>query len=163
MEDRDRAALTARIRAQYDRLPRRGRFGVFSGMSRRGYTTPYEDRPTPKPDDDETAVARREWEGLLEKFMIQAVRTGMAENHKGQMRDHEERAVLQNLRRQIALGVRRIERTFWRAAQQRAYLSMQSWVRTAGESGVVRVEDVDAEISRRLAALRATKKTETFI
>ena len=40
---------------------------------------------------------------------------------------------------------------------------MQSWVRTAGESGTVRVEDVDAEISRRLAALRAAKKTETFI
>src|SRR5438445_529154 len=50
-------------------------------MSRRGYTTPYEDRPAPKPDEDETTVARREWEALLEKFMHQAVRTGMAENH----------------------------------------------------------------------------------
>ena len=52
-------------------------------MSRRDYTTPNDERPTPKPDDDETTVARREWEGLLERFMIQAVRTGMAENHKG--------------------------------------------------------------------------------
>jgi hypothetical protein len=132
-------------------------------MSRRGYTTPYEDRPSPKPDDDETTVARREWEGLLEKFMIQAVRTGMAENHKGQMRDDKERAVLQNLRRQIGVGVRRIERTFWRAAQQRAYLSMQSWLRTTGKSGSVRGEDVDAEITQRLAALRGAKKTETTI
>src|SRR5437879_5381367 len=102
-------------------------------MSRRGYTTPYEERPAPKADDDETTVARREWEGLLEKFMIQAVRTGMAENHKGQMRDEKERAVLQNLRRQIGLGVRRIERTFWRAARRRAYLSIQSWLRTRRE------------------------------
>ena len=132
-------------------------------MSRRGYTTPYEDRPATKPDEDETTVERREWEDLLERFMIQAVRTGMAENHKGQMRDDEERAVLKNMRRRIGVGVRRIERTFWRAAQRRAYLSMQAWVRAKGESGSVRVEDVDAEITRRLAALRREKKTETSI
>jgi hypothetical protein len=130
-------------------------------MSRRGYTTPYEDRQSPQPDDDETTVERREWEDLLEKFMIQAVKTGAAENHKGMMRDHKERAVLKSLRRRIGVGVRRIERTFWRAAQQRAYLSMQSWVRAKGESGSVRVEDVDAEIARRLAALRRAEKTET--
>lgn len=130
-------------------------------MSRRGYTTPYEERPALKPDDDETTVARREWEGLLERFMIQAVRTGMAENHAGLMRDEKERAVLKNLRRQIGLGVRRIERTFWRAAQRRAYLSMQAWLHTTGESGSVRVEEIDAEITRRLAARRRVKETET--
>lgn len=132
-------------------------------MSRRGYTTPYEDRPAPKPEDDETTVARREWEDLLERFMIQAVRTGAAENHNGMMRDHEERAALKNLRRQIGVGVRRIERTFWRVAQQRAYLSIQAWVRSTAESGSVRVEDVDAEIMRRLAALRRVKKAETSV
>ena len=95
--------------------------------------------------------------------MIQAVRTGMAENHNGMMRDHEERAVLKNLRRQIGVGVRRIERTFWRAAQQRAYLNMRTWLRTTGESGSVRVEDVDAEIMRRLAGLRRTKNSDTSI
>jgi len=108
-------------------------------------------------------VARREWEALLERFMIQAVRTGAAENHRGMMRDHEERAALKRLRRQIGLGVRRIERTFWRAAQLRAYPRMLTWARTNAESGAVRLDDLDAEVTRRLAALRRVnvKDTET--
>jgi hypothetical protein len=132
-------------------------------MSRHGYTTPYEDRRDRRPDEDETTVARREWEALLEQFMLQAVRTGKAENLKGNMRDDTERAVLRNMTQRIAVGVRRIERTFWRVAQERAYQAMQLWVRDNAESGALRVERFDAEISRRLAALRKVKKADASI
>ena len=122
-------------------------------MSRRGYTHPYEERERREAHVDETTVVRRQWEDLIDKLTIQAVRTGIAENHMGNLRDEKERAVLKHLRRQVAAGVRRVERTFWRAAQKRTYASIRLWVRKSGGSGSLRVEDVEAEIDRRLAVL----------
>jgi hypothetical protein len=131
-------------------------------MSRRGYTTPYEERERSPAHVDETTVVRRQWEDLIDQLTIQAVRTGTAENHKGNMRDDKERAILKHLRRQVAVGVRRIERTFWREAQKRTYASIRSWVRESADSGSIRVEAVEAEIDRRLAVLRKTDAGESI-
>src|SRR5258708_20384699 len=87
-------------------------------MSRRGYTHPYEERERSTVHADETTVARRRWEALIDKLTIQAVRTGIAENHKGTLRDEKERAILKHLRRRAQCGVRRIEQPVWRAAQK---------------------------------------------
>jgi hypothetical protein len=129
-------------------------FGISSGMSRRGHTTPFQERGDRTSSLDETTVVRREWERLIDRLAVQGVRTGMAESRKGAMREETERAVLKQLRSQIDRGVRRIEGTFWKEAQRRTYHGILSWAAAnVDESQTLQLKDLEAEIRRRLAKL----------